>query len=137
MKITSLKTHSQDGTNVGIAEAGIDARFSDIGAAIQETIESYEIELNGKTYPIKPIRNLNGHAMEPYCIHAGKSVPIVRINESTKMEEGEQYAIETFASTGKGYVIDDMECSHYMKIFELGKPTSLTRTFANLSETSN
>ena len=31
----------------GIREAGIDARFSEIGAAIQETIESYEIELDG------------------------------------------------------------------------------------------
>ena len=37
---------SQAGTNTGVKEAGIDARFQDIGAAIQETIESYEIELN-------------------------------------------------------------------------------------------
>ena len=35
------------------------------------------------------------------------------------MEENEFYAIETFGSTGKGYVHDDMECSHYMKTFEL------------------
>lgn len=38
------------------------------------------------------------------------------------MEEGEQYAIETFGSiNGKGYVIEDMECSHYMKDFDIGK----------------
>lgn len=35
------------------------------------------------------------------------------------MEENEVYAIETFGSTGKGYVHDDMECSHYMKDFDL------------------
>lgn len=29
------------------------------------------------------------------------------------VEEGEVYAIETFASTGKGHVIEDGECSHY------------------------
>ena len=104
-KYDELIKSTQDGTNVGIAEAGIDARFSEIGAAIQETIESYELELNGKTYPIRPIRNLNGHSIEPYQIHAGKSVPIVKNNETTKMEEGEQYAIETFASTGKAYVV--------------------------------
>ena len=34
------------------------------------------------------------------------------------MEEGEQYAIETFGSTGKGFVIEDMECSHYMRTFD-------------------
>ena len=32
-----------DGTNTGLREAGVDARFSEIGAAIQETIESYEV----------------------------------------------------------------------------------------------
>merc|ERR1712085_72110 len=97
---------------------GIDARFSEIGAAIEETICSYELELNGKTTKIKPCRNLNGHSMAPYQIHAGKSVPIVKNSDTTFMEEGEFYAIETFASNGKGYVVEDLECSHYMKIFD-------------------
>ena len=50
---------------------------------------------------VKSIRNLNGHSIGPYQIHAGKSVPIVKGGEQTKMEEGEFYAIETFGSTGK------------------------------------
>jgi len=29
--------------------------------------------------------------------------------------QGEFYAIETFGSTGKGHVNEDLECSHYMK----------------------
>lgn len=49
---------------------------------------------------VKSIRNLNGHSIGPYQIHAGKSVPIVKGGEQTKMEEGEFYAIETFGSTG-------------------------------------
>jgi methionyl aminopeptidase len=36
------------------------------------------------------------------------------------MEEGEYYAIETFGSTGKGYVNEDGECSHYAKRFDVG-----------------
>ena len=36
------------------------------------------------------------------------------------MEEGEFYAIETFGSTGKGLVHDDVDCSHYMKNFDIG-----------------
>lgn len=90
--------------------------MSDIGAAIQEVMESYECEINGKTYPIKCIRNLNGHTIGQYTIHGGKSVPIVKGSDQTKMEEGETYAIETFGSTGKGYVHDDLETSHYAKI---------------------
>jgi methionyl aminopeptidase len=51
-------------------------------------MESFEIELDGKTYPIKCCRNLNGHSIGPYQIHAGKSVPIVKGGETTRMEEG-------------------------------------------------
>ena len=109
-------------TDTGIREAGIDVRLYEVGAAIQEVMESHEVELDGKVYPVKCIRNLNGHSIAPYQIHAGKSVPIVggvTPDTSLKMEEGEFYAIETFGSTGKGYVVEDLECSHYMKNFDL------------------
>lgn len=69
---------------------------------------------------VKSIRNLNGHSIAPYRIHAGKTVPIVKGGEATRMEENEFYAIETFGSTGKGVVHDDYECSHYMKSFDAG-----------------
>ncbi|KAI1907242.1 Methionine aminopeptidase 2 [Ophidiomyces ophidiicola] len=109
----------KDATNTGIREAGIDVRMSDIGAAIQEAMEAYEVEINGTTYPVKAIRNLNGHTIGHYLIHGGsvgKSVPIVKGGDQTKMEEGETYAVETFGSTGKGYVRDDLETSHYGKV---------------------
>ena len=54
------------------------------------------MELDGKTFQVKPCRNLNGHSIGPYQIHAGKSVPIVKGGEATRMEEGELYAIESF-----------------------------------------
>ncbi|GCB23952.1 methionine aminopeptidase 2-2 [Aspergillus awamori] len=106
----------KDATNTGIREAGIDVRMSDIGAAIQEAMESYEVEINGTMYPVKCIRNLNGHNIDQHIIHGGKSVPIVKGGDQTKMEEGEVFAIETFGSTGKGYVREDMETSHYALI---------------------
>ena len=110
----------KDSTRAGVQAAGIDARLCDIGAACQEVMESYEVEIEGKTYPVKSVRNLNGHSIGPYQIHAGKSVPIVKGGEATRMEEGELFAIETFGSTGKGYVREDLECSHYMKNFDVG-----------------
>lgn len=105
----------KDATNAGIAAAGVDARLCDIGAAIQEVMEAGEVELDGKTFQVKSIRNLNGHSIGQYRIHGGKSVPIVRGGEATKMEEGEFYAIETFGSTGRALVHEDLECSHYMR----------------------
>lgn len=117
-KYDKLLQAVRDATNTGIREAGIDVRLCDIGAAIQEVMESYEVEIDGKTYQVKSIRNLNGHSIAPYRIHAGKTVPIVKGGESTRMEENEFYAIETFGSTGRGLIHEDMDCSHYMKSFE-------------------
>ncbi|RDA93619.1 hypothetical protein CP533_6179 [Ophiocordyceps camponoti-saundersi (nom. inval.)] len=102
-------------TNAGIREAGIDARVGEIGAVIQETMESFEVEIGGVTYPVKSIRNLTGHTILPYSIHGTKAVPIVKSNDQTKMEEGDVFAIETFGSTGNGYVRDDGEVSHYAR----------------------
>lgn len=31
----------------------------------------------------------------------------------------EFYAIETFGSTGRGLVVEDLECSHYAKVFDV------------------
>ncbi|RMJ26018.1 hypothetical protein PHISP_03100 [Aspergillus sp. HF37] len=108
-----LLAAAKDATNTGVREAGIDVRVCDVGSAIQEAMESYEVELNGTMHPVKCIRNLNGHNIDQHVIHGGKSVPIVKGGDQTKMEEGEVFAIETFGSTGKGYVRDDMETSHY------------------------
>jgi methionyl aminopeptidase len=119
-KYDKLLEAVREATNTGIKAAGIDVRLCDIGEAIQEVMESYEVEIDGKTHQVKAIRNLNGHSIGPYRIHAGKTVPIVKGGDQTKMEEGELYAIETFGSTGKGYVHDDMECSHYMKNYDVG-----------------
>jgi methionyl aminopeptidase len=119
-KFDTLKQAVKESTDTGIRTAGIDVRLCDIGEAVQEVMESFEVEIDGTTFPVKCCRNLNGHSIGPYQIHAGKSVPIVRGGEQTKMEEGEFYAIETFGSTGKGFVREDMECSHYMKNYDVG-----------------
>ncbi|KAK2593884.1 Methionine aminopeptidase 2 [Conoideocrella luteorostrata] len=114
-KYDNLLKAVQEATNAGIREAGIDARVGEIGGVIQETMESFEVEIDGTSYPVKSIRNLTGHNILPYSIHGTKAVPIVKSNDQTKMEEGDVFAIETFGSTGNGYVRDDMEVSHYAK----------------------
>jgi methionyl aminopeptidase len=44
-------------TNTGLKEAGIDARIDHISEMTQEVMESYEVELKGKTIPVKAVRN--------------------------------------------------------------------------------
>lgn len=124
----NLLTAVREATYAGIRESGIDVRLCDIGEAIQEVMESYEVEINGKTFAVKPCRNLCGHNIAPYSIHGGKSVPIVKNNDNTKMEEGEHFAIETFGTTGRGYVVPGGECSHYAKSQDSSVTPSLSRS---------
>ncbi|CAH7687813.1 peptidase M24, structural domain-containing protein, partial [Phakopsora pachyrhizi] len=133
-KYDNLITAVKEATNTGVREAGIDARLFDIGASIQEVMESYEVEVDGKVHKIKAIRNLTGHNILPYHIHGGKSVPIVADSDETGiMEEGDHFAIETFGSTGRGYVMNDGNCSHYAKIPDSNKPIKLARAKALLN----
>ena len=97
--------------------------------------------LHSPPSPVKSISNLNGHSINLYEIHGGKSVPIVKNLDEAKMEEGEcecrssfvalvrrtsslteaflsgcvDFAIETFGSTGRGHVVEQGACSHYAR----------------------
>jgi len=102
-------------TDTGVREAGIDVRLGELAGYIQETMESYEVEVGGKVYPVKPIENLSGHSINKYQIHGGKSVMLVKNEDQTKMEEGDYFAIETFGSTGRGRIVEGGECSHYAR----------------------
>jgi methionyl aminopeptidase len=70
---------------ISMVKAGI--RASDIGATIEHTI---------KNRGFKPIRNLTGHKLGRYIVHAGRSIPNVRGFDLHRLEEGEVYAIEPF-----------------------------------------
>jgi len=106
----------REATNAGVKAAGIDVRLCEVGEAIEEVMTAGEVTIGKHTHQIVPIRNLMGHSLGVYTIHAGKSVPCIKgSGDQTKMEEGDLFAIETFGSTGHGLVHDDMEVSHFMK----------------------
>jgi methionyl aminopeptidase len=129
----NLLKASKEATNEGIKLSGIDARLCEIGGAIEEIIKSYEIELNGKNHKIKPIKDLCGHTLGRFRVHGNKSVPLFKNEENTmKMEEGELYAIETFASTGKGRCKELKDWSHYMK-----NPLAFNNTKIKASQPKN
>ena len=71
-------------------------------------MESYEVELNRKIVPVKAVQNITGHNILRYKIHGDKQVPFVKTRTTQRMEEGDVFAIETFGSTGKAYLRDDV-----------------------------
>lgn len=68
---------------------------------------------------MKPIENLSGHTINPYRIHGGKSVLLVKNDDQTKMEEGDYFAIETFGSTGRGRIVESVRSSQIHDNFAL------------------
>lgn len=79
-----------------------------ISEAIQEVMESFEVEINRETIPVKAVRSITGHNILRYKIHGDKQVPFAKSRSNQRMEEGEVFAIETFGSTGKAYTWDDV-----------------------------
>jgi len=72
---------------VGIIAHGV--KFSDVGQEIEKVITQYGC---------RPIRNLTGHKVERYTIHAGRSVPNVAGPIPGRFEVGDVYAIEPFVT---------------------------------------
>ncbi len=79
-------------TAVEAVHGGVETRA--IGEGIRRAIESAGY---------RPVRNLTGHTIERYVLHAGKSVPNVPHGHDV-LEAGEVVAIEPFASAGAGQV---------------------------------
>jgi len=75
------------------------------------------VENTAKLYGFQTIKNLSGHMIKRYLLHAGKSIPNYDNGIETVMKAGEVYAIEPFLTIGKGYVYD----SDNIRIFSLKK----------------
>jgi methionyl aminopeptidase len=66
-----------------------------LGKVIEETV---------KKYGFKPVFNLQGHKIERWDVHAGKSIPCIDMPTGDVMEDGEIYAVEVFVSNGQGSI---------------------------------
>ena len=79
-------------TAIEAVRGGVPTRT--LGEGIQRAIESHGY---------RPVRNLTGHTIERYLLHAGKSVPNIAHGHDV-LETGDVVAIEPFASSGAGEV---------------------------------
>ncbi len=116
-KFDDLINISKRATQIGVEKSGIDVLLSEIGESIEEYILSKEIEINGTYIPVKNIKDLCGHSIEPYIVHSGKAVPNCKLDfhYPLRMAIGEKYAIEPFVTTGAGVCIYDNEHNnHFM-----------------------
>ncbi len=71
--------------------------LSQVGRAVESTIEAKGL---------LPVRNLSGHSLSTYQLHAGLSVPNYDTGSKETIEKGMIVAIEPFATNGFGLVVE-------------------------------
>jgi len=86
---------SREALDKGLELVKPKANAKDIGKVIEDTIRGYGY---------RPIRELSGHQLDQYLLHGAKSLPNIAVPHGATIEEGEAYALETFATTGTGSV---------------------------------
>ncbi|MCD6481373.1 MAG: type II methionyl aminopeptidase [Thermoplasmata archaeon] len=81
---------------IRVVKAGV--KIEEISRAIEEKI----IEQG-----FVPVKNLQGHSLERYNLHAGISIPNYYRKMGRRLKEGEVIAIEPFVTNGDGIVVDE------------------------------
>ncbi len=89
---------------IAAAQAGLDAAIDVVKPGVHVGQVGAAIEKAIKTHGLRPIHQLSGHQLKQWNLHAGKNVPNVRTRRSSKMNLGETFAIEPFATDGNGTI---------------------------------
>jgi methionyl aminopeptidase len=84
----SLIKSAESALEESLKLAKMDVKVSQIGSKISETVESFGFS---------PIKNLSGHSISQYDLHAGETIPNFDNSSIAKLEEG-TYAIEPFTT---------------------------------------
>jgi methionyl aminopeptidase len=85
----SLRYAAEEALKAAIRGVKAGVRVSTIGNTIQSVVTRLGF---------KPIRNLTGHEITRYNLHAGVSIPNVATYDGVRLEAGHVYAIEPFVT---------------------------------------
>lgn len=94
-KWSNLIKASQEAVENAIKKVRVGAMTSEIGREVEATI---------KRYGYNPVYNLTGHSLEKYILHAGVPFPNYDDGSRMKLYPGMAFALEPFATTGRGRV---------------------------------
>jgi methionyl aminopeptidase len=122
----------------GIVKASIEvleAAIEDMRSEVKTGEVGKVIEEEAKARGFKTIRNLSGHLISEYNLHAGKSIPNIHRKLTPKMEADEVYAVEPFLTypEAMGEVVEGGRWMIF-QVVKLKKPKdkSLTKLYTKL-----
>jgi methionyl aminopeptidase len=114
----ALIESSRSALAAAIAAIHDDVQLAEIGGAIERTILAAGYQ---------PVRNLTGHGLGRWKVHTAPQIPNYAERGSGKLKEGMVFAIEPFASTGRGYIHEAGKAEVFMLVRPPLKAKSLDR----------
>ena len=109
---------SADALAAAIATVGDGVAVGDVGAAIERTILAAGFE---------PVRNLTGHGLARWKVHTAPQIPNYGERGGGRLKGGMVFAIEPFASTGRGYIRERGKAEVFMMVRPPRKAKGLDR----------
>ncbi|MEM4267549.1 MAG: type II methionyl aminopeptidase [Candidatus Woesearchaeota archaeon] len=106
-KYSDLVRASEEALNNVVREIHPDITLGEIGRIIQETIQSYGYS---------PIRNLCGHGLGINSVHQKPSIPNYDSGDVSKLKIGSCFAIEPFATNGRGLIKESIGAMIFSQI---------------------
>ncbi len=107
------------------AEAGLKKAMEKISLGIKLGELGKEVQEAITKHGYVPIKNLTGHQIEQYDLHAGINIPNYDSGQQTELEEG-LYAVEPFSTNGLGRVKDGKPSG----IYKLSREGNVRDNFA-------
>ena len=117
---------------IGAAETALEMCMQMMAPGTTVSAMGEAIERAISSAGFKPIKNLTGHSMERYNLHAGMSVPNVKNRDRSALKEGMVVAIEPFSTTGVGKVDGGSRGGIYMVMRDRRAPPEITTFFSRL-----
>jgi len=98
---------SANALTAAIAAVGTGVGVGELGAAIERTIMAAGFQ---------PVRNLTGHGLGRWKVHTAPQIPNYAEHGGGRLQEGMVFAIEPFASTGRGFIRERGKAEVFMMV---------------------
>lgn len=104
---TGLIGASRDALAAAIATVGPGVPVGEVGGAVERAITAAGFQ---------PVRNLTGHGLARWKVHTAPQIPNYAERGGGRLEVGMVFAIEPFASTGRGYIKERGKSEVFMMV---------------------
>jgi len=102
----TIDLSGENGKLVEASDAALEAAIATVKAGVSVAKIGEAVEAAIRSHGLKPIENLTGHELLQWELHGPMAIPNIKVPFDKNLEEGQVFAIEPFATNGRGRVIE-------------------------------